>query len=165
MKRGYRAHSRYCDYFVRLYALNHPVGFLSRVDGSRSRIKACGLLRASIMTQSTIRLTPTRLLTTRISLSFFPFFLLLYPPFSLYLAKIIRSSISRTRRPRRQEICGFSRDRLLCTVSSVAIFFNLFPAPLYLCFPVPLLPCLLLCDRDEARRGLVTSAALTRAFA
>lgn len=69
-KRGYRAvYSRHRDYFVRLYALNHPVGFLSRVDGSRSRIKACGLLRASIMTQSTIHLAPTLLHRPRGDLS------------------------------------------------------------------------------------------------
>lgn len=53
------AYSKHRDYFVRLYTLNHPVGFLSRADGSRSRIKACGLLRASIMTQSAIHLAPT----------------------------------------------------------------------------------------------------------
>lgn len=29
--------SKHRDYFVRLYTLNHPVGFLSRADGSRSR--------------------------------------------------------------------------------------------------------------------------------
>lgn len=82
MKRGYRAvYSRHRDYFVRLYALNHPVGFLSRVDGSRSRIKACGLFRASIMTQSTIHLAPTLLLTTRRSLSFC-LFLFLFSDFS-----------------------------------------------------------------------------------
>ena len=52
-------YSKHRDYFVRLYTLNHPVGFLSRADGSRSRIKACGLLRASIMTQSAIHLAPT----------------------------------------------------------------------------------------------------------
>lgn len=86
-RRGYRAvYSRHRDYFVRLYALNHPVGFLSRVDGSRSRIKACGLLRASIMTQSTIHLAPTFLLTTRRSLFFsltlsLCLFLFLFPDF------------------------------------------------------------------------------------
>lgn len=58
------------DYFVRLCALNHPVGFLSRVDGSRSRIKACGLLRASIMTQSAIHLAPTPSPRPRGDLSF-----------------------------------------------------------------------------------------------
>lgn len=125
-KRGYRAvYSRHRDYFVRLYALNHPVGFLSRADGSRSRIKACGLLRASIMTQSTIHLAPTLLLTTKSSLSLFlPFCFFLCPdfschPISLYLAKIIRPLVS-----------GEPEDKR-SVVFLVTACFTQFPLPLY----------------------------------
>lgn len=143
-------HSRHRDYFVRLCALNHPVGFLSRVDGSRSRIKACGLLRASIMTQSTIHLAPI-LFQPRGELSLSlspssPIFFLVCLPLSLYLAKIVPSVRAENRRPRRQEICGFSRDRLLYTVSSAVAFFNLLPTLLYLCLPPPLLLLLVLCE-------------------
>lgn len=67
-------------------------------------------------------------------------------PFSLHLAKIIRPLD-----PRRREICGFSRDRLLYTVSFAAVFFNLLPTPFYLYLLVlillHLLLLLLLCDR------------------
>lgn len=71
-------------------------------------------------------------------------------------------------RPRRQEICGFSRDRLIYTVSSRAplpraVFFYLLATSLYLGLLLLLLPrVLLLCDRTFAKS---TSAALTRAFA
>lgn len=152
-KRRYRAvYSRHRDYFVRLYALNHPVGFLSRVDASRSRIKACGLLRASIMTQSTIHLAPTLLLTTRRSLSLSLSFTSppAVPPFlSLSYEDYTSVHLWRTRR---QEICGFSRDRLLYTVSFAAVFFKLLPTTLYLCLLVLLLLLRLLCDRPSQSR-------------
>lgn len=155
-KRRYRAvYSRHRDYFVRLYALNHPVGFLSRVDGSRSRIKACGLLQASIMTQSTIHLAPTFFLTTRRSLSFSLSFSSptsppAVPPFlSLSYENYMSVRLWRTRR---QEICGFSRDRLLYTVSFAAVFFKLLPTTLYLCLLVLLLLFSLLCDRPSQSR-------------
>lgn len=156
-KRGYQAvYSRHRDYFVRLYALNHPVGFLSRVDGSRSRIKACGLLRASIMTQSTIHLAPTLLLTTErsLSLSLSPFLFLSLPRLLLpsYLSLSCQDYTSaRLWRTRRQEICGFSRDRLLYAVSFAAIFFKLLPTTLYLSLLVFLL-LRLLCDRPSRSR-------------
>lgn len=156
-KRGYRAvYSRHRDYFVRLYALNHPVGFLSRVDGSRSRIKACGLLRASIMTQSTIHLAPTLLLRPRGDLSLSVSFSLSSPtsppavPPYLSLSREDYTSV-RLWRTRRQEICGFSRDRLLYAVSFAAIFFKLRPTTLYLCLLVLLL-LRLLCDRPSRSR-------------
>lgn len=156
-RRGYRAvYSRHRDYFVRLYALNHPVGFLSRVDGSRSRIKACGLLRASIMTQSTIHLAPTLLLTTRRSLSLsvsFSFSSPTSPPAVPPYLSLSREDYTSVRlwRTRRQEICGFSRDRLLYAVSFAAIFFKLRPTTLYLCLLVLLL-LRLLCDRPSRSR-------------
>lgn len=158
-KRGYQAvYSRHRDYFVRLYALNHPVGFLSRVDGSRSRIKACGLLRASIMTQSTIHLAPTLLPTTRRSLFFSPSVSFSFSSFPTsspavppYLSLSCEDYTSvRFWRTWRQEICGFSRDRLLYAVSFAAIFFKL-PTTLYLCLLVPLL-LRLLCDRPSRSR-------------
>lgn len=151
-KRQYRmVYSRHCDYFVHLYALNHPVGFLSRVDGSRSRIKACGLLRASIMTQSTIHLAPTLLTARRyLSFSFFPDFFSCRATLSPFILQRLYTSV-RLWRTRRQEICGFSRDRLLYTVSFAAVFFKLLPTTLYLCLLVLLLPPLLhlLCDRPS----------------
>lgn len=139
--------------------MNHPVGFLSRVDGSRSRIKACGLLRASIMTQSTIHLTPTLPLTTRRSLFFFlsVSFSFSFPTSSpavpSYLS-LSREDYTSVRFWRRQEICGFSRDRLLYAVSFAAIFFKLHPTTLYLCLLVLLLLRLLhlLCDRSSRSR-------------
>lgn len=138
--------------------MNHPVGFLSRVDGSRSRIKACGLLRASIMTQSTIHLTPTLLLTTRRSSSFslslsFSFSSSTSPPaVPPYLSLSCEDYTSvRLWRTRRQEICGFSRDRLLYAVSFAGIFFKVLPTTLYLCLFVFLL-LRLLCDRPLQSR-------------
>lgn len=162
--------------------MNHPVGFLSRVDGSRSRIKACGLLRASIMTQSTIHLAPTLAgHEENLFLSLPLVFSFPRLPFLVYLLCLCLLSLScenymsarvplENSRPRRQEICGFSRDRLIYTVSSRSspsrcIFFFTSATSLYLYLLVLLLllpRVLLLCDRTLAKS---TSAALTRAFA
>lgn len=143
MSAGYSKHR---DYFVRLYTLNHPVGFLSRADGSRSRIKACGLLRASIMTQSAIHLAPT--LYTQppgkkrsTFLSSFPvsFSLALPSSFSFFLVPILYVPFAfpakpRTIQPDSRRIAAFPRRSLSIFLFSIHSLppFVLFEPPRFL---------------------------------